>query len=51
MMDWPKIIERDGERFQFVAERPGWLVYANDEHQILVGKIEARGLAVVPAAK
>lgn len=38
---WPRVIVKDGEAYQFEAERPGWLVYVSGEYQILVGREEA----------
>ena len=44
-MMWPKVIEKDGEVFSFSAEKPGWLLYENENAFVLVGKQEAFRLA------
>lgn len=38
---WPVIIKKDGEVYNFVSEKPGWLLYENETSFVLVGKQEA----------
>ena len=44
---WPQTIVKYNEKFRFVKEQPGWLVYENEEAFILVGKEES--FSLVPA--
>jgi hypothetical protein len=42
----PRWIRKDGELFEYAESKPGWLVYENAKHFVLVGRSEAQALAV-----